>query len=262
MAMLKDENMHSSLTMTIFTNRYLRLTTITVVACAIAACASKSEERTQIQDLSEAYELAQTSILRKNYAKGIQIFEAIQARYPFSDLSRQIQLELMHAYYQRGSKEQAIDAADTFMQENPIHPQVDYALYIKALAFFENDPGILERWFRRDITTRPPEDVDLAYSTLRRLVERFPNSEYAPDAEQRIIAIKNRMSTYENHVADYYLRRGAYVAAANRAKTALEEYNGSPANEESLRIMIEAYDALGMADLAADARKVMASNFP
>ena len=260
--MQKDENMYSSLTIKAFANRYLRLLIITIVASTIAACGGGPEERTDVQNLTEAYELAQLSIQRKNFTKGIQIFEAIQARYPFSDLSRQVQLELMHAYYQRGDKEQAIAAADTFIQENPIHPRVDYALYIKALAFFENDIGILERWFKRDISTRPPIDVDLAYSTLRRLVERYPTSEYAPDAEQRIIAIKNRMSVYENHVADYYLRRGAYVAAANRAKTALEEYNGTEGNQESLRIMIDAYDALGMTDLAADARKVMAANFP
>ena len=103
---------------------------------------------------------------------------------------------------------------------------------------------------------------DLAYSTLRRLVERYPDSEYAPDAEQRMIAIKERLAAYENHVADYYLRRGAYVAAANRAKNALEAYNGATGNETSLRIMAEAYDNLGMTDLAADARKVLAENFP
>jgi outer membrane protein assembly factor BamD len=105
-------------------------------------------------------------------------------------------------------------------------------------------------------------DVDLAYTTLRRLVERYPTSEYSADAEQRIIAIKERLSDYENHVADYYLRRGAYVAAANRAKSALEEYNGATGNEESLKIMVKAYENLGMADLAADARKVLATNFP
>lgn len=260
--MKKDDNMPLSLTLTALANRYLRPLSVAIVACAIGACAGNDEVRTEVQNITEAYELAQTAIRRKNFTKGIQIFEAIQARYPFSDLSRQIQLELMHAYFQQGAKEQAIDAADTFIQENPIHPRVDYALYIKALAFFEDDPGILERWFKRDVTTRPPEDVDLAYTTLRRLVERYPSSQYAADAEQRMIAIKNRMSAYENHVADYYLRRGAYVAAANRAKTALEEYNGAPGNQESLRIMIEAYDALGMTDLATNARKVMAANFP
>jgi len=168
----------------------------------------------------------------------------------------------MYAYYKSGQKEQAADAADTFILENPIHPRVDYALYIKGLAYFESDPGILERMFGKDTTKRPPMDLELSYSSLRRLVERFPASQYAPDAEQRMIAIKNRLCDYENHVADYYLRRGAFVAAANRAKGALEQYNGATGNALSLQIMVEAYDELGMTDLAANARSVLAATFP
>jgi outer membrane protein assembly factor BamD len=242
--------------------RFPRLLFIALVATGLHACAGNEEQQTEVQNITDAYETAQNAIARKNYRKGIQIFEAIQARYPFSDLSRQIQLELMYAYYKSGSKEQAVDLADTFMRENPIHPRVDYALYIKGLAYYESDPGILERWFRKDTTERPPRDIELAYSSLRRLVERFPASQYAPDAEQRMIAIKNRLSAYENHVADYYLRRGAYIAAVKRATAALEQYNGAEGNERSLEILAEAYEQLGMADLAADARRVLAENFP
>jgi outer membrane protein assembly factor BamD len=148
------------------------------------------------------------------------------------------------------------------MRENPTHPRVDYTLYIKGLAYYESDPGILERWFKKDVTKRPPTDIDLAYASFRRLVDRYPTSEYAADAEQRILAIKERMSAYENHVADYYLRRGAYVAAANRAKTALEQYNGASGNAESLRIMVAAYDQLGLTDLRDDAQRVLDLNFP
>jgi outer membrane protein assembly factor BamD len=242
--------------------RLARLLFIALLSSGLLSCAGKDEIQTEVGNITEAYETAQEAIDRKNYRKGIRIFEAIQARYPFSDLSRQIQLELMYAYYKSGDLEQSIEAADTFIRENPIHPRVDYALYIKGLSYYEADAGFLERWFKRDLTKRPPKDVDLAYSTLRRLVERYPTSEYAADAEQRILAIKERMSAYENHVADYYLRRGAYVAAANRAKNALEEYNGATGNAESLRILIAAYDKLGMTDLASDARRVLETNFP
>lgn len=242
--------------------RRIRLLLIALISGSLLACSGKDELRTEVENITEAYAMAQESVERKNYRRGIQIFEAIQARYPFSDLSRQIQLELLHAYFKSGQHEQAAETADTFIRENPIHDRVDYALYIKALSYYERDAGILERWFKRDITKRPPVEVDIAYTTLRRLVERYPNSEYSADAEQRMIAIKERMSAYENHVADYYLRRGAYVAAVNRAKAALEEYNGTPGNVESLKIMAEAYDNLGMSDLAADARKVLAANFP
>jgi len=242
--------------------RRARLLLIALVCGSLVACAGKDEIQTEVQNITEAYELAQLSVQRGNYRKGIQIFEAIQARYPFSDLSRQIQLELLHAYYQGGQLEQAIETADTFIRENPIHPRVDYALYIKGLSYYEPGGGFLDRWFKKDITKRPPLEVDLAYTTLRRLVERHPDSEYAADAEQRMLAIKERMSAYENYVADYYLRRGAYVAAVNRAKSALEQYNGATGNATSLRIMAEAYDKLGMTDLATDARRVLDANFP
>ncbi len=240
--------------------RLFRLLFIAIVSVALASCGG-TEEQTEVQNITDAYEKAQDFISGGNYRRGIQIFEAIQARYPFSDLARQIQLELMYAYYKSGQKEQAAEAADTFMRENPIHPRVDYALYIQGLAYYENAPDILERTFNKDTTKRPPKDVELAYSSLRRLVERYPASEYAPDAEQRMIAIKNRLADYENHIADYYLRRGAYVAALNRAQRSLEQFNGATGNELSLEIMAQAYDNLGMDDLAADTRRVLAANF-
>jgi outer membrane protein assembly factor BamD len=228
----------------------------------LAACAGNDEQEAVVDNLQEAYDTAQLAVRRQNYGRGIAIFEAIQARYPFSSLSRQVQLDLIHAYYKAGQTEQAVEAADTFIRENPIHPRVDYALYIKGLAYFEAEAGWLERRFKRDITRRPPKNVEEAYSTLRRLVERYPASEYAPDARQRLVFLKTRMAAYENHVADYYLRRGAYVAALNRAKSALEEYNGADGNRESLRIMAEAYEQLGMTDLAADTRRVLDLNYP
>ena len=228
----------------------------------LAACAGNDEQDAVVDNLQEAYDAAELAVRRQNYGRGIAIFEAILARYPFSDLSRQVQLDLIHAYYKAGQTEQAVEAADTFIRENPIHPRVDYALYIKGLAFFEAEAGWLERRFKRDVTRRPPKDVEQSYSTLRRLIERYPASEYAPDARQRLVFLKTRMAAYENHVADYYLRRGAYVAALNRAKNALEEYNGAPGNRESLRIMAEAYEQLGMSDLAADTRRVLDLNYP
>ena len=228
----------------------------------IAGCAGDGETKSDVSNIAEAYQTAQKSIINGNYARGIQIFEAIQARFPFSELSRQIQLELMYAYYKSGRREQSIEAADTFMRENPTHERVDYALYIKGISYFEDGKTFLERWFRRDVTKRPPKDVNLAYSSLRQLVDRYPASEYAPDAQQRIVYLKNRMADYENHVAEYYIRRGAYVAALNRAKGALEEYNGADGNARSLQLMAQAYDELGMSDLAADTRRVLAENFP
>jgi outer membrane protein assembly factor BamD len=228
----------------------------------IAGCAGDADEYDAVQDIREAYELAEKSMMGQNYRKAISIFEALQARFPFSDFAKQIQLELMYCYYKVGRQDEAISAADQFLRENPTHPRADYALYIKGLAYFEREPSFLERWFRRDLEGRPPRDGELAFSLLKRLVERYPASPYAEDAEQRLIYLRNRLAAYENNVARFYLERGAYVAALNRAKGAIESYNGADSGRDSLVIMAEAYEGLGMMDLAADTRRVLESNFP
>lgn len=248
-------------------NRHLIMRTFVtiVIACvALSGCASNEEsfEEEFLNSITDAYETAQKALRAGNYRRAIRVFEALQARFPFSDLSKQIQLQLMYAYYKSGSQEQAIDAAETFTRENPTHDRIDYALYIKALAYFERDPGLLEKWFRKDLRNRPPQDAELAFSLLKRLVERYPASEYSADAEQRMVYLRNRLAAYQNSVADYYLRRGAYVAAVNRAKYALEEFNGADSGKESLDILIEAYDKLGMTEIAADARRVRENTFP
>ena len=239
-----------------------RLAALFLIAAFLGACGSQPEVRTAIQDITDAYETARESVARGNYRRGIELYEAIQARYPFSELSRQIQLELMYAYYKGGQKELAIETAETFMRENPIHPRVDYALYIQALSYFEGSPGVLERIFRKDVTRRPPKEVEQSYVTLRRLVERYPASAYASDAQQRMIYLRNRLAAYENHVTDYYLRLGAFVAAVKRATRAVEEYNGADTTADTLKLLASAYDALGMADLAEDTRRVLATNYP
>lgn len=227
-----------------------------------SGCAGDSEEYDAVQDIREAYELAEKSMMGQNYRKAIVIFEALQARFPFSDFAKQIQLQLMYCYYKVGRQDEAISAADQFLRENPTHARADYALYVKGLAYFEREPSFLERWFRRDMEGRPPRDGELAFSILRRLVERYPASPYAEDAQQRLIYLKNRLAAYENSVARFYLERGVYVAALNRAKGAIELYNGAESGRASLEIMAEAYEGLGMMDLAADTRRVLRSNFP
>jgi outer membrane protein assembly factor BamD len=234
---------------------------LSIAAILVAGCAGNEEEFDLTQNIREAYTDAQDAIAVGNYRKAIAIFEALQARFPFSQFATQIQLELAYAYYKDGRVEQAIDAADTFLRENPTHPRVDYAHYIKGLAYFERGQGFLERLFRKDIDARPPRDGELAFSIFSRLVERYPASEYAADAQQRMVYLKNRLASYENAVARFYLERDAYVAALNRAKTAIEVYQGADSGAESLQIMIEAYEGLGMSDLANDTRRVLEKNF-
>ncbi len=233
-----------------------------LIVVLMAGCAGQKEEDSLVRDVADAYEKAQTSAKNGNYRRAIQIFEMLRARFPFSELSKQIQLELMHAYYKSGQQEQAIDAADQFLRENPTHPRVDYALYIKGLSYFEKGPGFLERRFNRNIESRPPVDAERAFSMLSRLVERYPASEYAQDARQRMVYLKNRLARYENSVARYYLKIGAYVADLRRAKGAIEQYNGADSNVESLQIMIKAYEGMGMHELAEDTKRVLAETQP
>ena len=233
-----------------------------LLAAVLAGCAGNDERQDFAGTVTDAYLKAQESMEKGGYRRAIQIYEQLQARFPFSEFATQIQLELMYAYYKAKSPEQAIDIADTFLRENPTHTRVDYAIYIKALSHFEDSAGFLERLFRKEITNRPPRDAEQAFSLFSRLVERYPASPYAGDAEQRMIFLRNRLAAYQNSVARYYLRQGAYVAALNRAKIALEEYNGSASSEESLQLMIRAYEGLGMMDLAADTRRILETNFP
>lgn len=226
-----------------------------------AGCGGNDEVFDLTTSIREAYVEAQDAVNAGNYRKAVGIFEALQARFPFSEFATQIQLELTYAYYKDGRMEQAIDAADTFMRENPTHNRVDYALYIKGLSYFERGQTLLERLFRKRIDRRPPRDGELAFSTLARLVERYPASEYAADAQQRLVYLKNRLAAYENAVARFYLERDAYVAALNRAKTAVETYHGADSAAESLSLMIEAYEGLGMTELANDTRRVLQMNF-
>ncbi len=234
----------------------------TMLALAVGGgCAGNEEEFDLASSIEDVYIDAQDAVSVGNYRKAIGIFEALQARFPFSDFSTQIQLELAYAYYMDHRIEQAIDASDTFIRENPTHARIDYAIYIKALAHFERQQGMIERLFRKDIDKRPPRDGELAFSLLGRLVERYPASPYSADAQQRMVYLKNRLAAYENVVARFYLQRDAYVAALNRAKTALETYHGANSAEQSLQIMIEAYEGLGMTKLAEDTRRVLQKNF-
>lgn len=207
------------------------------------------------------YERGSEMMEASNYNGAIQYFLQLEARYPFSNVTRQAQLDLIYLYYKSRMPEQAIDAAEEFERENPTHPRVDYTLYMRGLVHFDEAPNVLERLFRVDMSTRPPKDTFESFSFFQELIRRFPDSEYVADAQKRMVFLRNRLAEYENHVARYYIRRGAYVAAVNRAKYALEHYPGAPQLEESLEIMIEAYGLLGMTDLAADAERVLQRTF-
>ncbi len=197
-----------------------------------------------------------------SYQAAIKTFEALTARYPFSDPARQSRLDLIYAYYRQREKESAIDAADTFIRENPTHPRIDYAYYMKGLVYFERTPNFLERRFSVDLAERPPQDARKSFDAFLRVVTQYSTSDYAADARQRMVYLRNRLAEYEMHVARYYVRRGAYVAALDRARSVVETYDGAPATRSALELTVQCYQKLGLTELAQDAAKVLAANFP
>ena len=231
-----------------------------LAATALSGCGRRNNT---VQDSGPEllYERGYDAMNASNYAGAIQFFSALEARYPFSPETRQAQLDLIYLYYRAQQPEQAIDAAEEFERENPTHERIDYCLYMRGRIYFDQAPNILERLFRVDLSERPPKDTMKSFSMFQELIRRFPNSEYVPDARQRMVFLRNRLAQYENYVAEYYMKRGAYIAAVNRAKYALEHYPEAPELERTLQIMVDAYEHLGMTDLAADAQRVLRENY-
>ena len=229
-------------------------------ALLLASCGSLSAAEQMQPD--KLYERANNLLLGGDYRGAVRYYEALEARFPFSEQARQGRIDIIYAYYRSREAESAVDAADQFIRENPTHPRVDYAMYVKGLVYFERTANFLERWFNTDLTRRPPQDVRRSFDAFESLIQRFPNSEYAHDARQRMIFLRNRLADYEMHVAGHYLRREAYVAAIARARYCIENFDGAPAIQEALEIMIAAYDGLGMRDLAERSQEVYALNYP
>jgi outer membrane protein assembly factor BamD len=231
-----------------------------IALLAVAGCRSNRDD-VQRSSPELVYEQARRSLNSYDFNTAIRLYEALTARFPFTDQARQARLDLIYAYYRASESESAIDAADQFIRENPTHPRVDYAWYIKGLVDFERTPNILERLFRVDLTERPPTTARKAFAAFKTVVEQYPKSEYSHDSLRRMIFLRNRLADYEVHVADYYFRRGAYVAAAQRAKGAIEQYDGAPAIRQALEILINAYERLDLEELARQSRQVYAENY-
>jgi outer membrane protein assembly factor BamD len=211
---------------------------------------------------SKIYSEAKVSMNDGAYDKAIKYFEKLEARYPYGRYAQQAQLETAYAYYKQNEVASAVAACDRFIRLQPNHPNVDYAYYLKGLVNFNEDLGILGYVSNQDLTERDPKAARESFDAFRDLVTRFPDSKYTPDARDRMQYLINAMASHQVHVANYYMRRGAYVAAVNRAQLSIKTYPDAPANEAALAIMVKAYDALGMTDLRDDAERVMKKNFP
>ena len=196
------------------------------------------------------------------YEEAIKYYVKLEARYPYGRYAEQAQLEVAYAYYKDQEPAQAVTAAERFIKLHPNHPSVDYAYYLRGLANFNDNLGILGHIGDQDMTERDPKATRQAFDAFRELATRFPDSRYTPDAIARMNYLVNALAAHEIHVARYYMRRGAYVAAANRAQQTLRDYQQTPSVEEALYILAQSYDKLGLEQLRDDAERVMKKNFP
>ncbi|WP_397533110.1 outer membrane protein assembly factor BamD [Roseateles sp.] len=229
----------------------------------LAACSSTPPEDPNSQAaLEKLYEEAKADITSGSFDRAIKTLERIEGRAAGTLMGQQAMLELAWAQYRSGERVQAVATLDRFLKLNPSSAAVDYAYYMKGIANFNEDLGLFGRIARQDISERDQQASRDAMLAFRQVVEQFPNSKYAADARVRIDYITNTLAAYEVHVARYYFRRGAYVAAANRAQQAVKEFQRAPAAEEALYLMVQSYDRLGLKPLRDDAERVLRQNFP
>jgi outer membrane protein assembly factor BamD len=234
---------------------------VALLAGVLAACGStpKYDDKDSAEKL---YADAREDMSAGSYDRAIKTLEKVEGRAAGTLLAQQAQLELAYAYWKTGERAQAQSTLDRFIKLHPSSPALDYAMYLKGLVHFNDNLGILSAISRQDISERDQQASRDAYQSFRQLVDQFPNSKYSADARVRMDYIVNALAQYELHVARYYYRRGAYVAAANRAQQTLREYQQTPSIEEALYILAQSYDKLGLTQLRDDADRVLKQNFP
>jgi outer membrane protein assembly factor BamD len=237
---------------------------LVLLLVGLAGCSSTptTNDETKNWSAQKIYAEAKDMLNSGSYEKAIKLFETLEARYPYGRYSQQAQLEVAYAYYKDNEPVSAVAACDRFIKLHPNHPNVDYAYYLKGLANFTEDQSLFARIADQDMTERDPRSASNSYASFQELSTRFPNSKYTPDAIARMKYLIDALAMHEVHVAQYYYKRGAYVAAANRAQYALKTYPQAPANELGIAIMVRSYDALGTNDLRDDALRVLKLNFP
>lgn len=233
-----------------------------ITLALVSGCASQPELDPDISDAERLYRTGKEALDSGYYETAIDQLETLSAQYPFGEYAQQAHLDMAYAYYKYNKPEQAIATADHFIKTYPRHPNVDYAYYLRGLANFDQTRGVLDEFFDSDPARRDPRSARESFQYFAELVERFPDSTYAEDAIQRMVHLKNYLARHEMHVADYYMRRGAYLAAAKRAQYVIENYPRTEAVPAALTMMVRAYRRLDLEDLAADARKVLETNYP
>ncbi|MFG6178647.1 outer membrane protein assembly factor BamD [Halomonas sp. THAF12] len=239
-----------------------RLAAMLLASALLAGCASTAEEEAPDLKERQLYEEGRAALEGGRYTTAINRLEAIDTRFPFGDTAEQAQLELIYTYYQTSDWEKARAAASRFIRLHPDHPQVDYAYYLRGLSAWQAGRFSLEGLKLIDISKRDLGATRDAYSDFRELIQRFPSSQYAPDAQQRIVYLRNLLARHELQVADFYLRKGAYLAAVERGRWVIEHYPQAQSTRDALAVMVEGYMGLDMTERARETLRILIDNAP
>jgi outer membrane protein assembly factor BamD len=233
---------------------------VLVLLSALSACSSTDKRDTMSEQ--DLYRDAQRHLKNENFDLATKDLQLIESRFPFGPYAEQAQLELIYSQFRSAQSDAAVASADRFIRLHPQHPNVDYAFYMKGLANYEEGTGMLQRFLPTDMTSRDPGKALQSFEDFRQLLNRFPDSEYGPDARARMTFLRARLARYEVNVANYYFRRKAYLAAANRGRYVVENYQQTEAVPDALAVMVQAYRLLKLNDLADSALLVLRTNFP
>lgn len=239
----------------------LRLAWLVLFAVLLNGCSVFDEEdETKTWNQQKLFNEANDELRSGNYDRAIRYYEILESRYPYGKHIQQTQINVAYAYYRFNEPESAIAAADRFIKFHPQHPAVAYAHYLKGMANFDRRDGLLDSIIPTDLSQRDPASALDSYRDFETVVMQYPHSDYAPDARKRMLFLRNNLARYEIHAARYYIKRGAFLAAANRANYVVQNYQRTPSLRPALEIMVDAYSRLGLDKLAADTKRVLQAN--
>lgn len=243
--------------------RFLRLLPLLLLIALAGACSRGARQaKTETLPLDQLYEQAHTSLVRGNNERAIRYYQRLIARFPFGLYTEQAQLELAYAQYRNKKPDEAISTVDRFLKTYPTHPKADYAQYLRGVINFYREASFIGRYVNIDPSLRDQGATRQSFIDFSKLLRDYPNSAYVDDARQRMTYLRNTMALHEVNIAKYYLRRGAYVAAINRSKHVIENYQQAPETGDALAVMVESYTRMGEQTLADDTRRVLEMNYP
>ena len=240
----------------------LALLSLLAAALQLSGCASATRDESPDTTAERLYKEARDDMESGTFERAVKTLERVESLAAGSLLGQQALLDTAYIRWRSGERTEGLAAVDRFIKLNPSSPALDYALYLRGVINFNDNLGLLGNLARQDLSERDQSASRESFQSFKQLTDQFPQSRYAPDAKARMNFIINSLASYEVHVARYYFRRGAYVAAAARSQQAVAEYQQSPAAEEALFIMMQSYDKLLLPGLRDDAERVLRTNFP